>query len=228
MKIGGLQKNTLIDYPAKLACTIFTMGCNLRCPFCYSGDLVFERGEVISEESILSFLEERKDFLEGVVICGGEPLIQPDIETFISKIKDMGYLVKIDTNGTNSAGLKRLIDKKLVDYVAMDIKNSKEKYQLTAGIKLNINEIEKSVEILKNSNIDFEFRTTVVPGLHEISDFSLISEWIGGKDVKYFLQRFRKGGNIDASLIDPNSYSDEYLIKIKESISPYFSSCKIR
>jgi pyruvate formate lyase activating enzyme len=228
MKIGGLQKNTLIDYPAKLACTIFTMGCNFRCPFCYSGDLVFERGEVISEESILSFLEARKDFLEGVVLCGGEPLMQPDIEAFISKVKEMGYLVKVNTNGTNSVGLKNLIDKGLIDYVAMDIKNSKEKYHLAAGVDFNFNEVEKSVEILKNSGIDFEFRTTVVPGIHESKDFSLISKWIGGDNVNYFLQRFKAGGNIDSSLANAVPYSDEELIKIKESISPYFGSCKIR
>lgn len=228
MRIGGLQKNTLIDYPAKLACTIFTMGCNFRCPFCYSGDLVFEKGGIIPEETILSFLKERKDFLEGVVICGGEPLMQPDLESFISKIKDMGYLVKLDTNGSNSVGLKNLIEKKLIDYVAMDIKNSKDKYYLTAGTEFNIEEVEKSINILKDGDIDFEFRTTVVPGFHEKRDFSLIAEWIGGEKINYFLQGFKAGGNIDASLNNSLPYPDEELIKIKESIAPYFNSCRIR
>jgi pyruvate formate lyase activating enzyme len=228
MKIGGLQKNTLIDFPGKLACTIFTMGCNFRCPFCYSGDLVFERGGTIPEENILAFLEERKGFLEGVVICGGEPLMQPDLESFVSKIKDIGYLVKLDTNGTNSVGLKKLIDKGLIDYVAMDIKNSQDKYFLSAGIEFNLEEVKKSVELLKTSGVGFEFRTTVVPGLHEASDFNGIAEWIGGENVNYFLQRFKPGGNIDASLVSVNPYSDDELIKIKESISPYFASCRIR
>lgn len=228
MKIGGLQKNTLIDYPSKIACTIFIMGCNMRCPYCYSGDLVFERGATIPEETILTFLKERKGFLEGVVICGGEPLMTPDIESFISKIKDMGFLVKLDTNGTNPVALKNLIDKDLIDYVAMDVKNSKEKYLLTSGAIFDLNQINRSINILKDSDIDFEFRTTVVPRFHNMDDFINISKWIGGDKIKYFLQRFRPGGNIDATLINSRGYSDEELIKIKEAISPYFASCKIR
>jgi len=168
MKIGGLQKLTLIDYPGHLAATVFLIGCNFRCGFCYSSELVLpekiKNQPVFPEKDFFSFLKQRKGLLEGVVICGGEPTINNDLPSFIKQIKKLGFLVKLDTNGSNPKMLKSLIDKKLLDYVAMDIKAPKEKYSQIAGIsgvlKTNIiKKVEKSIHILKESGINYEFRT---------------------------------------------------------------------
>jgi anaerobic ribonucleoside-triphosphate reductase activating protein len=198
MKIYGLQKLTLLDYPGKTACTIFTGGCNFRCPFCHNALLVtdIDSSDTYSEEEILNFLEKRKGLLDGVCITGGEPLLNADIAEFIAKIKDLGYKVKLDTNGTFPEKLKVLLEKHLVNYVAMDIKNSKEKYAKTAGIKyINLSDIEKSINILKSSDIDYEFRTTVVKEFHTESDIEKIAEWIKGAKG-YFLQNFEDSGNL--------------------------------
>lgn len=195
MKIGGFQKMTMLDFPERVACTVFTYGCNLRCPFCHNATLVTDKAELFDEDEILSYINKRKGVLDGVCITGGEPLLQRDIFDFMKKIKDLGLLVKLDTNGAYPDLLKRAIDEGLVDYVAMDIKNSREKYALTAGIEgLDISPFEKSVEILKTSGIDYELRTTVVRELHELSDMKKIAEWISGAK-KYFLQSFVDSGN---------------------------------
>jgi pyruvate formate lyase activating enzyme len=165
MQINGFQKLTLLDFPEKTACIVFTAGCNFRCPFCHNASLVthIDNSYNVSEEEVFSYLKKRKGLIEGVCISGGEPLLQPDIKEFIQKVKDLGYSVKLDTNGSSPQKLIDLVNSGLVDYVAMDIKNSKEKYPLTAGINnLNMADIEKSVEILKESNIPYEFRTTAV------------------------------------------------------------------
>ncbi|MBQ8738812.1 MAG: anaerobic ribonucleoside-triphosphate reductase activating protein [Clostridia bacterium] len=195
MKIGGFQKMTMLDFPERVACTVFTYGCNLRCPFCHNATLVIDKAELFDEDEILAYINKRKGVLDGVCITGGEPLLQRDIFDFMKKIKDLGLLVKLDTNGAYPDLLKRAIDEGLVDYVAMDIKNSREKYALTAGIEdLDISPFEKSVEILKTSGIDYELRTTVVRELHELSDMKKIAEWISGAK-KYFLQSFVDSGN---------------------------------
>ena len=195
MKIGGFQKMTMLDFPERVACTVFTYGCNLRCPFCHNAALVTDKAELFDEDEILAYINKRKGVLDGVCITGGEPLLQRDIFDFMKKIKDLGLLVKLDTNGAYPDLLKRAIDEGLVDYVAMDIKNSREKYALTAGIEdLDISPFEKSVEILKTSGIDYELRTTVVRELHELSDMKKIAEWISGAK-KYFLQSFVDSGN---------------------------------
>ena len=192
--ISGLQKTTLIDYPGKIACTVFLAGCNFRCPWCYSSELVLPLKIVnqprISEKEFLDFLRERQGLLEGVVICGGEPTINKDLPQFIQKIKNLGYPVKLDTNGSNPEMLKNLINTNLIDYVAMDIKAGQKNpaYQnlMTEGITLD--KIKESVKLLKVGKLDFEFRTTVVNTVHTKEDFLEIAKWIGGPNIKYYLQ----------------------------------------
>ena len=216
MKIKGLQKLTLLDYPEKMACTVFLAGCNFRCPFCHNASLVTSIDDsFISEEEFFSFLNKRKGILNGVCITGGEPTLYPDLEPFIRKIKDMGYLVKLDTNGYNPDILIDLVEKGLIDYVAMDIKNSKEKYAMTAGLpSLDISRIEKSVDFLLSCAVPYEFRTTVVKELHDENDLKSISEWIKNAD-RYFLQSF-----VDSGDLVQNGYSGydkdfmQYLLNI--------------
>ena len=197
MKIKGLQKLTLLDYPEKMACTVFLAGCNFRCPFCHNASLVTNiDDDYISEEEFFSFLNKRKGILNGVCITGGEPTLYPDLEDFIRRIKEMGYLVKLDTNGYNPDILIDLVNKGLIDYVAMDIKNSKEKYAVTAGLpSLDITRIEKSVQFLLSGAIPYEFRTTVVKELHNEEDMKSISHWIANAD-RYFLQSFQDSGDL--------------------------------
>ncbi len=190
MIIGGFQKTTLLDYPDKIACIIFTQGCNLNCPFCHNSSLINKSKEsLISEKEIFDYLEKRVGILEGVCITGGEPLLQKDIGTFIQRIKSYGYKVKIDTNGSNPELLKELLDKKLIDYVAMDIKNTFDKYEITSGKKVNIDNIKKSIDIINKSKIDYEFRTTLVKEFHNINDIENICK-ILKKNSKYYLQNF--------------------------------------
>lgn len=198
MKFNGFQKLTLLDYPGKVACTLFTAGCNLRCPFCHNASLVTHIDNVVSydEGEILDFLGKRQGILEGVCITGGEPLMQSGIIDFIKKVKELGYSVKLDTNGTFPEKLTMLAESKLIDYVAMDIKNCKEKYALTSGITdLNIGNIEKSVEFLLSGKIGYEFRTTVVTEFHTPQDIGEIAKWIKGAD-KYYLQNFVDSGDL--------------------------------
>ena len=195
MLIGGFQKMTMLDYPGKVAATVFTYGCNFRCPFCHNATLVIDEAQLFSEDEILAYLNKRKGILDGVCISGGEPLLQNDIFDFIKKIKSLGLLVKLDTNGSYPERLREAIDSGLVDYVAMDIKTSKENYSRVADTNVKIEDIEKSVQILLESNIDYEFRTTVVRELHTKEDFVKISNWIKGAK-RYFLQCFKDNENL--------------------------------
>ena len=187
MKIQGLQKLTLLDYPEKVACTVFFAGCNFRCPFCHNASLVTHISEEpeMTEEAFFTFLKKRQGILDGVCITGGEPLLQPDIEDFIRKIKELGYAVKLDTNGSFPTKLKTLVEKGLVDYVAMDIKNSREAYGITAGVeKIYIASVEVSVAYLKEGKVPYEFRTTVVKYLHtKKSCKDLVSGLQGAKNI---------------------------------------------
>ena len=198
MQIHGLNKTTLLDYPEHVAATIFTGGCNFCCPFCHNGDLVLHPGlfPVIAEEEVMTFLKKRKGILSGVCITGGEPALQPDLVQFIAGIKELGLLVKLDSNGYRPEVLRELLSKGLLDYVAMDIKNSREKYAATAGKPdFDISRIEESVELLKESGISYEFRTTVVKQLHEKADFEAIGDWLSGAKA-YFLQAYRDNENV--------------------------------
>ena len=174
MLIGGLQKTTLIDFPGRIAATVFLCGCNFQCPWCYSPELVLperiKKQPKMSEKDFFAFLKERRKLLEGVVICGGEPTIYKDLPDFVKKIKKMGFLVKLDTNGSNPQMLKELIGKKLIDYVAMDIKGPKESYKEFIGKEIDVEKIQKSIDILKEGKVDYEFRSTLVPSLHRKED----------------------------------------------------------
>ena len=197
MKISGFQKMTLLDFPGKVACTIFTFGCNLRCPFCHNASLVLGGAPAeYSQEEILSYLEKRKGLLDGVCITGGEPLLQPDIADFIKKIKAFGYAVKLDTNGCFPEKLKELLDSGLVDYVAMDIKNCFSKYSETVGIKnFDVTPIKKSIEVLISGNVNFEFRTTISKEFHTVEDIKALTKEIKGAK-RYFLQNFVDSGDL--------------------------------
>lgn len=225
MNIAGVQKVTLLDYPGKVACEIFTQGCNFECPFCQNSGLIpiTNTGE-FSEEEIFEYLTLRKNILDGVVITGGEPTVQKDLKGFIKKIKDLGLLVKLDTNGGNPKVLQELIDEKLVDYVAMDIKNIFNKYNITSGKKINLDNIKKSIEILKASKIDYEFRTTIIKEMHSLDDIINICKLVG--NAKYYLQNFEDSENvIDHSL---HGFSREELLFIDKYLKDVFPNVEIR
>ncbi len=250
MILGGLQKTTLIDFPGHIAATVFLCGCNFRCPFCYSAELVLpekiKKQPKIPKNDFFNFLKERKGLLEGVVICGGEPTVHKDLPDFIKKIKKLGYLVKLDTNGSNPSMLKKLIKEKLIDYVAMDVKAPLEfnfqssisnfqsnfkfqtsKYQKATGVKLDLKKIKKSIEMIKNSGIDYEFRTTVVPSIHTKEDIIQIAKDISPAK-RYFLQNFRPEKTINPRFEKINPYPQEFLLEIQKIISPFFNVCQIR
>lgn len=225
MNIAGVQKVTLLDYPGKVACEIFTQGCNFECPFCQNSSLIpiTNTGE-FSEEEIFEYLNLRKNILDGVVITGGEPTVQKDLKGFIKKIKDLGLLVKLDTNGGNPKVLQELIDEKLVEYVAMDIKNIFNKYNITAGKRINLDNIKKSIEILKASKIDYEFRTTIIKEMHSLDDIVSICKLVG--NAKYYLQNFEDSENvIDHSL---HGFSREELLFIDKYLKDVFPNVEIR
>lgn len=226
MIIGGFQKMTMLDYPGKIACTIFTYGCNFKCPFCHNARLVLEEATPFTEDEILSYLNKRKGVLDGVCISGGEPMLQSDLFEFIKKVKDIGLLVKLDTNGYFPDKLKYAIDNGLVDYVAMDIKNCREKYALTVGNdKIDISNIEKSVELLKEGKVDYEFRTTVTKELHTTEDFAKIGEWIFGAK-RYYIQNFVDSGNLIENTSSP--LDTQGLKALLEAVLPYVGSASLR
>lgn len=196
MQFHGFQKLTLLDFPGKVACLLFTGGCNFRCPFCHNAGLVTHVGnETYSEEEILSYLEKRKGILDGVCVTGGEPLLQSGLSAFLKKVKTLGYAVKLDTNGSFPDRLKALVSAGLVDYVAMDIKNAPEKYALTAGTKVDLTAVKESVSFLLSGAVDYEFRTTLVAELHTAADMEAIGTWIKGAK-RYYLQTFRDSGDL--------------------------------
>ena len=193
MEIRGFEKFSLVDYDGYIACTVFTEACNFKCPFCHNSSLVYgdKNLAIISEEEIFEYLEKRKSLIDAVCITGGEPTLQSDLIEFIYKIKSKGFLVKLDTNGTNSFILKNLLEKNLIDYVAMDIKNSEKNYAKTAGIaNCKIDEIKKSIDLLKQSKIKYEFRTTLIYEFHETEDIIELSKWLADSQ-KFVFQHFK-------------------------------------
>ena len=230
MNLGGYQKLTLIDYPGKIATTVFTVGCSFRCPFCHNPELVLGKklnGGKILEDEFFEFLKKRKGKLEGVCITGGEPTIQKDLIEFIQKIKKLGFKIKLDTNGTRPDVLKKLLDLKLLDFVAMDIKNQPRKYNQTTGTKGDIQRIKLSVDLIMNSKLPYEFRTTVVPGLHTQKDFEEIAKWIGGAK-SYYLQEYREQVILDLKLKKKIKGKKIDLEKIEKTIGKYFKKMGIR
>ena len=191
MKIHGLQKMTLLDYPGRVACTVFLGGCDFRCPFCHNYELVDGSAEpVMDEEALITFLEKRRGLLDGVAFTGGEPCLHAGLPALMRRVRGLGFAVKLDTNGAHPAMLRAILDEGLADYVAMDIKNSPEKYAKTVGLEtIDLGPVRESVRLLMGGRVDYEFRTTVVDELHEAADFEAIGVWIAGAK-QYFLQAF--------------------------------------
>ena len=190
MKLSGIQKLTLLDFPGKVACTLFTPGCNFRCPFCHNASLVFSCVQNITEDEVLSFLKKRTGILDGVCVTGGEPLLQKDIGDLLGKIKELGFLVKLDTNGSFPDRLEALLEAGVLDYVAMDIKASRRNYHTAIGLAtVDLDSIEQSVALLKQSGVEHEFRTTTVKGIHTAKDFEDIANWLAG-EKRYFIQQY--------------------------------------
>ena len=228
MQIHGFQKLTLLDYPGHIAATIFLAGCNMRCPFCHNASLVTKviSENAIPEETVLSTLYSRKHILEGVCITGGEPTLYSELPTLIEEIKSMGLKVKLDTNGTNPAMLKHLAKENLIDYVAMDIKNSKEKYALTTGIPgLSLDKIYESVEFLLTSSIAYEFRTTLVNEFHTIEDIVSIGKWINGA-AAYYLQSYKDSSDMIQTGLNP--HTTDTLIEFSNLLKPYITNVFLR
>ncbi len=231
----GLQKISLLDYPGKIAAIVFVGGCNFRCPFCYNRNLVLnsEQSPSLREGEILEYLEARREWLDGVVVTGGEPTIHPGLPSFLEKVKKMGYSVKLDTNGSNSKMLAELFEKHLVDYVALDVKAPlvEDKYQAAIGIQANgaLGEVEKSIDLLLSSNgVDYEFRTTVVPGLLSKDDITQIAERIGGAK-RYCLQQFKSNNShVDEKYSKVAPYPLEFLHEVQKQVTLNFQVCKVR
>lgn len=226
MLIGGFQKMTMLDFPGKVACTVFTHACNLRCPFCHNAALVVGEYTPVSVDEILAYLQKRKGILDGVCITGGEPLLQKDIRSFIEKVREIGLAVKLDTNGTFPEKLRELIDAKLLDYVAMDVKNSPARYAETVGLStLDLAPIEESVRILKGGRVPYEFRTTVVRELHGEADMQAIAEWLAGAD-RYFLQQFTDSGALLGE--GYSAHSPDTLKTFADIVRPYIPAVSTR
>lgn len=228
MYLCGLQKLAMVDYPGKLAATVFTGGCNLRCPFCHNALLVTRLDETpeLGEEAVLSFLATRTKLLDGVVLSGGEPLLQPDAADFLRKIRQMGFAVKLDTNGFFPHRLSAILEEGLVDYVAMDIKNAPEKYPITCGIPgLDTAPVAESVKLLRQSGVDFEFRTTLVREFHTPEDLLAIGRWLEGSP-RYFLQAFVDSGNLVGSGCSP--FTPQEMRDFTLLLRPFFREVSLR
>jgi len=219
MEINGLVKTSLIDYPGKIAAVIFTQGCNFYCGFCHNPDLINITKGVLTEREVVDYLEKRVDTLDGVVITGGEPTIHNDIDLFIKKIKEMGFLVKLDTNGSDPAKILSLIENKLVDYIAMDIKGPLDKYP-TISTYMNKKVIQESIRMIITSGLKYEFRTTVLPYYHELNDFDQIGELIKGASL-YTIQGFRPQITYNKALQKEKIFTTKELEQIKQVMENY-------
>ena len=227
MNISGFTKLTLIDFPKKLACIVFTQGCNYNCAFCQNSGLIkCEKANLIDHREIFKYLNKRKNMLEGVVISGGEPTIQPGLIDFIKKIKSIGLMIKLDTNGSNPDVIQSLLDKKLVDYIAMDVKNVFDEYNPVVNMKkVNISKIKRSIQIIKDSGIEHEFRTTIMKNYHDIDKLTRICEYLG-KNEKYYLQNFEDSENvIDKNLV---AFTNEMLSNIQTVLKKNFPNVSVR
>lgn len=226
MIISGFQKLTLLDYPNKLASIVFTQGCNFKCAYCQNSDLLGIKTEgIISEKEIFDYLEKRKKVLDGVVITGGEPTIQPNLTLFIQRVKDLGLKVKLDTNGSNPEIIKKLLKDDLVDYIAMDIKTDFDKYEDIIKINWNMETIKKSIKLIKESTIEHEFRTTINKNDHTLKDLKRICEYLG-PDENYYIQNFEQSDYvIDKTL---KSFSKEELLSIEKKLKKEFPNVKVR
>ncbi|MFA6049044.1 MAG: anaerobic ribonucleoside-triphosphate reductase activating protein [Candidatus Micrarchaeia archaeon] len=231
VEIKGFIENTLLDYPGKIASTIFFGGCNFRCPFCHNPALVLhpDTEQTLPTEEILETLASplMKKWVDGICLTGGEPTLQADLEEFCAQLKNLGYLVKLDTNGTNPQVLEKLFSKKLVDYVAMDIKAPLEKYDAVCGAKVDKKAIQKSVDLIRASGIDYEFRTTAVPGLFSKEDALEIGKWLSGSK-KFFLQQFRGINTLDSAYAGKAGFTHKELNGFAEMLKPFFGRVGVR
>ena len=228
MTIAGLQKTTLLDYPGLIACTVFLDGCNLRCPFCHNASLVLPerpRTPQISEEALLSFLRSRKGKLDGVCITGGEPTLQKNLPALLEQIRQLGFRIKLDTNGTNPAMLKNLVGQGLLDYVAMDIKNSPQSYVRTCGGVDVFDRIAESAAFLLQDPVDYEFRTTVVHPLHTVQDMEAIGRWLTGAK-RYFLQQFVDSGDLIGTGM--SAMTPAQMEQLRDAVLPHIEHTQIR
>lgn len=226
MNIQGFQKMTLLDFPGRVACTVFTGGCNLRCPFCHNGGLVrtpMEHGNMT--DAVLDYLSRRRGILDGVCLTGGEPLLQPDLEDFLFRLHEMGFLVKLDTNGALPKRLSRVLDAGLVDYVAMDVKSSPEGYGRATGSDISPDVFAESMDLIRRSGIPYEFRTTAVKGIHEVNDFCEIGKWLRAEDP-YFIQTFVDSGNLLGS--GCSAFDEEEMQTILLAVKPYLPRAELR
>ena len=225
MEISGFEKMTLTDYPGYVAAIVFTQGCNFKCPFCHNSDLIYFKKGLIDENEILNYLSKRKNVLDGVVITGGEPTMQNDLVSFLNKVKELGLKVKLDTNGVKPEVLKKIIELNLVDYIAMDIKSSNNNYSVVSGVSVDLDKISESVKLIKESELDFEFRTTVVKNYHTLNDLLSICEFVG-KDSKYFLQNFESSSRVlDANL---KGFTKDELLELCAKLNEKFPNVKVR
>ncbi len=226
MNIQGYQKLSLLDYPGRVACTVFTGGCNLRCPFCHNAGLVrtpMEHDGVQAE--VLEYLGKRRGLLDGVCVTGGEPLLQPDLTEFVRQLKAMGYLVKLDTNGSLPRKLKEVLEGGMIDYVAMDIKGSPEHYARAIGADLDIAPFMESVELIKSSSVAHEFRTTAVKGIHTTDDFASIGKWLGATEA-YYIQGFVDSGNLLGSGCE--AFSEAEMQTLLQTVRPFIPGAALR
>ena len=229
MKIGGLIKTSLIEYPGRISAVIFTQGCNFRCPYCHNPELVEPAlfNTPIAESKIFDFLERRKKYLEAIVITGGEPCLQNDLIDFIRKVKDMSYLVKLETNGSFPDVISQIIEKGIVDFISMDVKGPPDKYDIIVGVKVDISKIKESIDLIISSGIDSEFQTTVVKSMFEKEDFEKIGNLIKGAKI-YTLQKFVPSKTLNPEFLQEKTYSDEELEEIKKIMERYVSKCMVR
>lgn len=230
MKVTGIQKLTLLDYPGVVACTVFTAGCNFRCPFCHNAMLVLPEqidDECLTDDEVFGFLKKRRGVLDGVAVTGGEPLLHADMPEFLARVKELGYKIKLDTNGSNPELLSEIIKNKLVDRVAMDIKNAPEEYARTIGLEsFDIAPVERSKEMLLRGDIDYEFRTTVVKEIHTKESLIGAAKWIEGAK-EYYLQQFKDSGN----LILPDglsAYDEKQMHALADAVRDYVPTVEVR
>ena len=230
VSIKGLQKTSMIDYPGKMCSIIFTANCNMRCPFCQNPDLILKKDSMpdLDEDKIIEFMNSRKEWLDGVCITGGEPLIYDDLHVLMKKFKDNKFLVKLDTNGLNPELLKKIIEAKLVDYIAMDIKSDKENYSKAANVNVDMAKIEESIKIIKESEVEYEFRSTIVPEFFDEKIVENISVWLKGSK-KFYLQQFRSSMPLlDKSFEGKESYPESKLEEFKSILAKNIQTVEIR
>lgn len=230
MQVTGIQKLTLLDYPGTVACTVFTAGCNFRCPFCHNAMLVLpEQIETnyLTDGEVFDFLRKRRGVLDGVAVTGGEPLLHSDMPEFLSRIKELGYKIKLDTNGSNPALLREIVGAGLVDRVAMDIKNAPESYAETIGFeRFDIAPVEQSKNFLLEGSVDYEFRTTVVRGIHTKESLIGAAKWISGAK-EYYLQQFKDSGSLVMGE-GLSAYDEKQMHELAEAVREYVPTVEVR